>query len=72
MWQKPSPLLPSDLSIRLMLAAAYLEVGQPSEAIERARSVELWAHPGSPTAIQAQELIEAGVAALSSAPSEEP
>jgi tetratricopeptide (TPR) repeat protein len=63
MLERAEALLPSNLSIRLLLAGAYLSAERLTEARERAQSVLVWAYDGSSVARSAQDMLAQASAA---------
>jgi tetratricopeptide (TPR) repeat protein len=57
MLEQAEYLLPSSISIRIMLAEAYQGVGRQAEAEQRARSVLAWSHGESDAARRAREIL---------------
>lgn len=57
MLEEAESLLPSNLSIRLILAEAYAGAGRNEEAIEAARSVMAWSHEDGDAAKRAEEVL---------------
>jgi len=55
--EKAESLLPSNLTIRVLLAQAYLEAGKRENAAGAARSVLAWSNPDSNTAELAKEIL---------------
>jgi tetratricopeptide (TPR) repeat protein len=57
MLEQAEYLLPSNLSIRLWLAEAYMGAGRAADAVSRARSVLTWSHGESEAAKRAEEIL---------------
>ena len=55
--EKAESLLPANLTIRVLLAKAYLEAGKRENAAGAARSVLAWSNPDSNTAELAKEIL---------------
>ena len=73
MLERAEALLPSNLSIRLLLAGAYLSAERLTEARERAQSVLVWAHDGSSVARSAQDMLaQVSAAEMGKSASEQP